>query len=73
MAEISNVIMTQNHSPFRDEINLEKETVKGNLFLGTQNSKEVLRKQVATKLIMDLKRAEERSDKEGWVEAEDID
>ena len=48
MAEISNAAMTQNVSPFQEEINLEKETVNGNHFFGFQNSKEALREQATT-------------------------
>ena len=44
--------------------------VEGLPFLVTQNSKEVLREQAVALLMMDLKRAEERADKEGWIDAD---
>ena len=39
----------------------------------TQNSKEALREQAVALLMMDLKRAEERADKEGWIDADDLE
>lgn len=73
MAEISNVAMPQNVSSFQAEINLEKETVEGNHFFGYQNSKEALREQATTKLMVDLKRAEEHADREGWISAKELE
>lgn len=42
-------------------------------FLVTQNSKEALREQAIAVLMRDLKRAEERADKEGWVDADSLE
>lgn len=42
-------------------------------FLVTQNSKEALREQAITMLTMDLKRAEARAEKEGWIDADDLE
>ena len=47
--------------------------VEGLPFLVTQNSKEALREQAVALLMMDLKRAEERADKEGWIDADDLE
>ena len=47
--------------------------VEGLPFLVTQNSKDTLREQAIALLMMDLKRAEERADKEGWIDAEEIE
>ena len=47
--------------------------VEGLPFLVTKNSKEVLREQAITMLMMDLKRAEKRADKEGWIDADDLE
>ena len=47
--------------------------VEGLPFLVTQNSKEALRDQAIALLMMDLKRAEKRADKEGWIDAEDLE
>ena len=41
--------------------------------LATQNSKEAMREQALAMLMMDLKRAEERADKEGWISAEELE
>ena len=46
--------------------------VEGLPFLVTQNSKEVMREQAIALLMMDLKRAEERADREGWIDANDL-
>jgi len=46
--------------------------VEGLPFLVTQNSKEVMREQAVALLMMDLKRAEERADREGWIDANDL-
>lgn len=42
-------------------------------FLVTQNSKEALREQALTMLMLDLKRAEERAEKEGWIDGDDLE
>ncbi len=47
--------------------------VEGLPFLAMQNSKEALREQAIALLMMDLKKAEERAEKEGWIEAEDLE
>lgn len=47
--------------------------VEGLPFLVTQNSKEALKEQALAKLILDLKRAEERADREGWIDADDLE
>ena len=47
--------------------------VEGLPFLVTQNSKEALREQAIALLMIDLKRAEERADKEGWIDADDLE
>ncbi len=47
--------------------------VEGLPFLATQNSKDALREQTAAMLMLDLQRAEARADKEGWIEAEDLE
>lgn len=47
--------------------------VEGLPFLVTQNGKEALRQQAIAMLMMDLKSAEERADKEGWVDADDLE
>ena len=47
--------------------------VEGLPFIITQNSKEALREQALAMVMMDLKRAEERADKEGWIDAEDLE
>ena len=47
--------------------------VEGLPFLVTQNSKEALREQAIAVLMMDLKRAEERADREGWINADDLE
>ena len=49
------------------------DNVEGLPFLVTQNSKEALREQAVALLMMDLKRAEERADKEGWIDADDLE
>ena len=43
------------------------------LFKSTQISKEALQEQALAKLVMDLKRAEERADREGWIDADDLE
>ena len=47
--------------------------VEGLPFLATQNSREALREQSLTMLLLDLKKAEERADKEGWIDADDLE
>ena len=47
--------------------------VEGLPFLVTQNSKEALREQAIAILMRDLERAEERADKEGWIEAAELE
>ena len=47
--------------------------VEGLPFLVTKNSKEALREQAIAMLMMDLKRAEERADKEGWIDADELE
>ena len=39
----------------------------------TKNSKEALKEQSIAMLMLDLKRAEERADAEGWVDADDLE
>lgn len=47
--------------------------VEGLPFLVTGNSKTALREQALAMLMLDLKRAEERADKEGWIDADDLE
>ena len=47
--------------------------VEGLPFLLTQNSKEALKEQAIAMLMMDLKRAEVRAEKEGWIDADDLE
>ncbi len=47
--------------------------VEGLPFLVTKNSKEALREQAIAMLMMDLKCAEERADKEGWIDADELE
>ena len=47
--------------------------VEGLPFLVTGNSKAALREQALAMLMLDLKRAEERADKEGWIDADDLE
>lgn len=46
--------------------------VEGLPFIATKNSKEAMREQALAMLLMDLKRAEERADREGWISADDL-
>ena len=46
--------------------------VEGLPFIVTKNSKEALREQAVAMLMLDLKRAEERADAEGWIDADDV-
>ena len=47
--------------------------VEGLPFIVTQNSKEALREQAIAMLMLDLRRAEERADAEGWIDADDLE
>ncbi|MBR6701141.1 MAG: type II toxin-antitoxin system RelB/DinJ family antitoxin [Firmicutes bacterium] len=47
--------------------------VEGLPFLVTQNSKEALREQAVALVMMDLKRAEQRAENEGWIDADDLE
>ena len=47
--------------------------VEGLPFIVTKNSKEALREQAVAMLMMDLKRAEERAEKEGWIDADELE
>lgn len=39
----------------------------------TKNSKEALKEQAIVMLMLDLKRAEERADVEGWTDVDDLE
>ena len=47
--------------------------VEGLPFLLTKNSKEALKEQALAMLMLDLKRAEERADREGWIDSKDLE
>lgn len=47
--------------------------VEGLPFIVTQNSKDALKEQALAMLLLDLKRAEERADAEGWIDADDLE
>ena len=47
--------------------------VEGLPFIVTQNSKEALKEQAMAILMCDLKRAEERAEDEGWIDADDLE
>lgn len=47
--------------------------VEGLPFLVTQNSKEAIKEQALAMLLIDLKHAEERVDREGWINADDLE
>ena len=47
--------------------------VEGLPFIVTKNSKEALREQAVAMLMLDLKRAEERAEMEGWIDADDLE
>ena len=47
--------------------------VEGLPFLVTANSQEALREQTVAKLLLELKLAEERADKEGWISMEQLE
>lgn len=47
--------------------------VEGLPFIVTKNSKEALREQARLMLTLDLKRAEERAERESWLDADDLE
>ena len=47
--------------------------VEGLPFIATKNSREALREQSLTMLLLDLRKAEERAEKEGWIDADDLE
>lgn len=47
--------------------------VEGLPFIVTKNSKEALKEQAIAMLMLDLKRAEDRADAEGWSDADDLE
>lgn len=47
--------------------------VEGLPFIATQNSKEAMKEQALAMLMMDLRRAEEKADREGWIDADDLE
>ena len=47
--------------------------VEGLPFIITANSKEAIREQAKVMLMMDLQRAEERAEREGWIDADDLE
>lgn len=47
--------------------------VEGLPFIVTKNSKVALKEQALAMLMLDLKRAEERAEKEGWIDAENLE
>ena len=47
--------------------------VEGIPFIVTKNSKEALREQAVAMLMLDLRRAEERAEIEGWIDADDLE
>ena len=47
--------------------------VEGLPFIITKNSKEALKEQAIAMLMIDLKRAEERANAEGWIDADDLE
>lgn len=47
--------------------------VEGLPFLVTSNSKEILREQALAILMMELKKSEERAEKEGWIDSENLE
>lgn len=47
--------------------------VEGLPFIVTKNSKAALKEQALAMLMLDLKRAEERAEKEGWIDAENLE
>ena len=74
MAEILNVVTALKDTTFQVRINSEiKKKVEGLPFIATKNSKEARREQALAMLLMDLKQAEERADREGWISADDLE
>ncbi len=47
--------------------------VEGLPFLVTQNSREALKEQTIAMIMLDLKRVEERANKEGWIDADELE
>ena len=47
--------------------------VEGLPFIVTKNSKEALKEQALAMVMLDLKRAEERAEKENWIDADDLE
>ena len=47
--------------------------VEGLPFIVTKNSREALKEQAIAMLMLDLKRAEERAEMEGWIDADDLE
>ena len=47
--------------------------VEGLPFIVAKNSKEALREQAIAMLMLDLKRAEERAEIEGWIDVDDLE
>ncbi len=47
--------------------------VEGLPFIVTANSKDALKEQAMAMLMLDLKKAEERANAEGWIDSEDLE
>lgn len=47
--------------------------VEGLPFIATQNSKAALKEQALAMLMMDLNRAEDRAEKEGWMDGNELE
>ena len=47
--------------------------IEGLPFIVTKNSKDALREQAVAMLMLDLKRAEERAEAEGWIDVDDLE
>ena len=62
-----NVAMAPKDSTFQVRINSEIP------FIVTKNSKEALKEQSIAMFMLDLKRAEERAEIEGWIDADDLE
>lgn len=74
MATNLNAVIAPKDTTFQVRINSEiKRAVEGLPFIITKNSKEALRTQAVAMLMLDLKRAEERADAEGWIDADDLE
>ena len=56
----------------RVRFNASSITVRRSTFIMNKNNKESLQGEAIVMLMMDLKRAEERADKEGWVDEDDL-